>query len=74
MGQITESTEWRAVKFEQITGWQPSLVFLYKGILGLHGVEHNASYEEHEIPSGCTEVWFRGKIRILVIYSPIWEG
>lgn len=68
MGQNTESGGWsEAVQFEQIVGWKPSLVFLYKGTLGLHDVEYNASYEEHEIPSGCTEVYFKGKTRILVI-------
>jgi len=72
LGETQETQSYgEEVKFEQIPGWKPSLIFLYTGKIYLHGQAYEKSYEEHEIPPDCTGVYFMGKTRILVIYSRI---
>ena len=72
MGQKDDSKAWSAaVNIPVIPGMKPELIFLYKGTLGLNGATCSKEYTEYEVPSGCSQVYFIGKTRILAIYTAV---
>jgi hypothetical protein len=72
LGQWIDTKTWsEPVDIPVIPGMKPELIFLYKGTLGLNGAKCDADYTEYEVPSGCSQVYFMGLTRILVIYTAV---